>query len=117
MANYIIDFVAKTSWEGRINGLPNELHAYLLFDGYNRKAFDDAIEAQTAVFLKVNAFFCQSDQGQVIDLRQMPQDRMLVPIRWIVDMKVRVINVVGEISQADEQGVERLADGSEPKKQ
>jgi hypothetical protein len=81
------------------------------------EAFTKAINAQTAAFVSAQAMSVQRDQGQIIDLNQMPQDRMLVPMNWIVCIDVSVFPLGGEISKPDEEGVERLANGEEPVKQ
>ncbi len=115
--NYIIRFTGKISWEGQSNGLPKEIYAFLIFDGYDRELFNKTIENQVGQFTRIQAMVVQKDQGQVIDLRQLPQERMLVPFKWIVSIYAEVHNLTGELPEADHEGVERLKDGSEPLKQ
>ena len=93
--DYIIKFTGEVSWEGQANGLPDKIHAFLVFKEYNREVFDAAIETQTGAFLRMGAMFVQKDQGQIIELNKMPQDRIMVPMRWIVSMGVEVVNMVG----------------------
>ena len=115
--DYAIRFTGKISWDGQSNGLPPEIFAYLFFQDYNREVFNKAIEDQARSFVAMQAMTVQRNQGKVIDLKQMPQERMLVPFRWIVAISADVINLIGEVSLPDPDGTERLADGSEPVKQ
>lgn len=114
---HVIRFNAHISWEGQSNGLPKTLYAFIIFDGNDRAAINDIIEKQSGGFLRMGAFFCQKDQGSIIDLLRVPQERMLVPMRWITHLDVDVLPMVGELPMADEHGVERLSNGTEPLKQ
>jgi hypothetical protein len=114
---HVIKFTGKISWDGRANGLPEEIYAFVIFDGDDSKQINNIIEAQGTAFVRSQAMYVQRDQGQVIDIRQIPQDRILVPMCWIVSIAVTVTPLVGELSLGDEDGVERLKDGSEPPKQ
>ncbi len=114
---HVIRFTGKISWEGQSNGLPPEIYAFLIFTEYDQKIFNNAIEAQVGAFSHFQGMAVQQDQGQIIDLRQMPQDHMWIPMKWIVSITSSVHNMVGELSMPDAQGVERLNDGSEPVKQ
>jgi hypothetical protein len=99
-----------------MNGLPEEIFAYLIFDGNEKKVIDDLIDLQTSAFIRSQAMFVQRDQGAIIDLRQTPADRMLVPMHWIVNITADVIPMTGELTYPDENGVERLSNGEEPVK-
>lgn len=113
---YAIQFIGKVSWEGQSNGLPPEISAYLVVEsegGAAEKPFiTDVIEKQVTAFFKWGAMFVQRDQGQIVDLRQTPQDRIAVPLRWIVSLSVKLHALGAELPNADENGVERLKDGS-----
>lgn len=113
---HVIRFNADVSWEGQSNGLPKTLHAFVIFEGDDSAAINDIVERQSGAFLKVGAFFCQKDQGSIIDMRQVPQERMLIPMQWITRLTVDVTAMVGELSMPDKDGVERLANGEEPQK-
>lgn len=113
---YIVRFNAKISWEGRINGLPETIYAYLMFDQYDEKICNQVMENELAKFIHSRGMAAQKDQGQVIDLRQFPQDRMFVPMQWIVHITVDAFNLGADLSLPDEAGVERLPDGNEPPK-
>src|SRR5579864_1929580 len=117
MKGHVIRFNGHISWDGQANGLPPTIHAYLIFEGSITQEIINMIELQSGVFLKSQAMAVQRDQGKIIDLRKVPQDRMLVPMRWIVSLDVDVIPMTGELPMPDEAGVERLSDGSEPPKQ
>jgi hypothetical protein len=114
---YVLRFTAKVSWDGQANGLPPHLFAFVLVSGYDAQVFSKIVEDQAGAFIRMQAFCCQKDQGQVIDLHQNPQERMIVPFRWIVNISADVTKLVGELSHADEEGVERYEDGKEPVKQ
>ena len=114
---YVIRFIGKVSWEGQTNGLPPEIYAYIIFEGDEKKDIDAVIEQQAAAFVRMQAMAVQKEQGKVIDIRQTPADRMLVPFRWIVMLSSDIHHMIGELSAPDEAGIERLSDGSEPKKQ
>ena len=112
---YVIRFNGKVSWEGQSNGLPPTLYAFVIYEGDSTEDMVKIIEAQVGGFLRMQAFACQKDQGQVIDMRQTPAERMLVPFKWIVNITTDIYKLGAELAIADEQGVERMSDGSEPK--
>jgi hypothetical protein len=114
---HLIKITGKISWDGQANGLPPEIFAFLLFTEYDKKLFNDTIEGQVGQFIKYQGMAVQQDQGQIIDIREMPQDRMWVPMKWIVKIIPTIHQLTGELPEADEHGVERLVDGSEPVKQ
>lgn len=113
---YVIRFTGKISWEGQSNGLPPEIYAFLIFEGNDNAAINRLIESQFDAFVRIQGMAVQKEQGKIIDIRQTPADRMFVPMRWIVHINIGIHRLVGELSQPDEQKVERLADGSEPQK-
>jgi hypothetical protein len=113
---YVIRFNGNISWEGQSNGLPPVIYAYLIYEGNDTPDIVKIIETQVGGFLRMQAFACQKDQGQVIDMRETPAERMLVPFRWIVNISTSVYKLGAELPTADEHGVERMSDGSEPLK-
>lgn len=119
---HLITFRAKISWEGRANGLPEELSAFTIFEDNDappeatKAAINDVIEKQVALFLRAQGMFVQRDQGQIIDLTKVPQDRIYVPFHWIVSLRATLKPLAVELSNPDEQGIERFKDGSEPLK-
>lgn len=115
-AGFIIRFNGKISWEGRANGLPETICAYLMFDQYNEKICNDVLEKELSRFIAIRGMAVQKDQGQVIDMRQFPQERMFVPMDWIVNITVDAFNMGADLSVPDAEGVERLPDGKEPPK-
>lgn len=115
--HHVIRFTGKISWEGQSNGLPEKVYAFLFFQAYERQLFVNQINEQMEMFTHEGGMQCQTVQGEIIDLDQMPQDRMFVPMQWIVNIKPEVIHLSQELSLPDEDGVERLSDGSEPIKQ
>jgi len=117
MPAYVIRFNGHISWEGQANGLPKVIHAFLMFDSYDKPVFIDAINSQTAAFITARGMTVQREQGQIIDINQMPQERIYVPMAWIVTIDVDVFPLTGEMSNADDDGTELLVDGSEPVKQ
>jgi hypothetical protein len=114
---YVLRFVGKVSWEGRSNGLPDEVYAYAVYEGDNSHEINSIIEAQVGNFIRWQAIAVQKDQGKIIDMRQAPAERMLIPFKWIVNISTEITKLTGELSEPDENGVERLSDGSEPLKQ
>ena len=118
---YALKFTGKISWEGRMNGLPDEIYAYIMVEtdgGLGEKAFiDGTIEQQSMAFIRMQAMAVQRDQGSMIDLRQTPADRILVPFRWIVSISTSIHRFGEEMPEPDENGAQRLKDGSTPKLQ
>ncbi len=118
---YALKFTGRISWEGQANGLPSEIHAYIILEsegGAQEKAFiDQTIENQTMAFVRMQAMAVQRNQGDMIDLRQTPADRILVPFKWIVDISASIHKLGAEASDPDADGVERLNDGSTPQLQ
>lgn len=111
---YVIKITGDISWEGQANGLPKSIYAFLIYEGDDASDISSLIENQMGAYLRAQTMFVQRDQGQVIDLRETPQDRMCVPFRWIVKFHAKVDKLSGELSIADENGVERLKDGKKP---
>jgi hypothetical protein len=114
---HVIRFNGHITWEGRSNGLPEVIYAFLIVENANEKFINDMIENQSRAFINSQAMYVQRDQGKIIDLKQTPQDRMLVPFHCITYIDADVFPLIGELSTPDEEGIERLSDGSEPKKQ
>ncbi len=120
MAQHVLIFHGKISWEGQANGLPDQVDAFLLFDdaGVNEKQFKSvitiALEQQMLEFTKAQGMYVQRDQGQVLDIRATVLDRMFVPFKWIVYITPVLTRLTGELSQTDEDGKEILANGSVP---
>lgn len=114
----IIRFVGKISWEGRSNGLPEKIYAFLIFPGAAERQFViNEIEKQSQAFAIGGGMSVQKDQGQIIDMRALPEDRIFVPMHWIAFIGVERHSLTNELSWADEHGVERFANGEEPPKQ
>jgi hypothetical protein len=111
---HVIIITGQISFEGQNNGLPPEIHAYLILNGADSTAINSLIEEQCGVFVRSQAMFVQRNQGKVIDLHQTPADRMLVPMRWIVSITAEARPLTGELSEADEEGFQRLENGSTP---
>ena len=112
---FVVRFKGRISWEGRANGLPDEIYSFLIFPtGYDRGVMDKAINEQSTSFARNQGMVAQRDQGQIIDMRQMPGDQMFVPMQWIVSITVDAFQLGEELSMPDEKGVERKADGNEP---
>ena len=115
--HHVIRFTGKISWQGRANGLPEKVHAFLFYQEYNRELFQKAIDDTIMRFAHHGGMDCQTVQGDIIDLDRMPQDFMFVPIQWIVSIKPEVIHLSHPLSLPDENNVERLPDGTEPQPQ
>ncbi len=115
--NHVIRFNGHITWEGRSNGLPEVIYAFIITEDANPGFINKAIEDQSRAFIASQAMYVQREQGKIIDLRQTPQDRMLVPFHNIVFIDASVFPMTGELSAPDEKGVERLKNGEEPVKQ
>lgn len=116
-SQYVIKITGQISWEGRENGLPEEIYAFIIYEGDDSAQINKQIEDQMAAFIRTQMMFVQRDQGAVIDIRMTPQDRIAVPFRWIVKFYASVEKLVGELSAPDEEGIERFQDGTIPVKQ
>ena len=114
---HVIRFNGHITWEGRSNGLPEVIYAFLILENADEKFINEMIENQSGAFIRCQAMHVQRDQGAIVDLRLTPKDRMLVPFHSISFINVEVFPLVGELSAPDERGIERLSDGKEPLKQ
>jgi hypothetical protein len=110
----LIDLIAVISWEGQSNDIPEELHSYIIYDGDETDAINNIIEGELHRFAKYQMFFAQRDQGQIVDLKQTPQDRIAVPLHWVVCLRAETRKLGAELSETGEDGKERFADGSTP---
>lgn len=117
---YALKFTGQISWEGQTNGLPSEIYAYVIVEGEGgaqEKAFiDSIIEQQGAAFIKAQAMVVQRNQGEMIDFRQTPADRLLVPFKWIVSIRSSIHRLGEELSGPDDEGIERFKSGQIPLK-
>jgi|SRR5882672_9429888 len=111
---YVLKITARISWEGRMNGLPEEVHSFVIYTGDDPSLVNIILEREISMFSRYQMMFAQRDQGQIIDLHQTPQDRLAIPFRWIVSFHATVSKLGAELSELDENGVERFADGSKP---
>lgn len=114
---HVVRFNGHITWEGRSNGLPEIIYAFLILENADEKFIGEMVENQSGAFIRSQAMYVQRDQGALIDIRQRPQDRMLVPFHNIAFIDVEVNLMTGDLSMPDEQGVERLSNGEEPLKQ
>jgi hypothetical protein len=112
---HVIKITARISWEGRTNGLPEEVSSYVIYTGENPADIGGIIEAEIGTFARYQMMFAQRDQGQIIDLHMTPQDRIGIPFRWIVNFYITVTKLGAELSEANEEGVEVFQDGSKPR--
>src|SRR4029077_2008201 len=110
----VLRFTGQISWEGQANGLPKEIYAFLILQNSTTEAINALVEQQSRAFISAQAMFIQREQGKIVDLHQTPQDRLLIPMHWIVTISAEVIPLIGELSLPDENGVERLSNGKEP---
>ncbi len=113
----VIRFNGHITWAGRANGLPDTIYAFLIVQDVELGMVNKLIEEQQGAFIRSQAMYVQREQGKIIDLRFHAHERMLVPFHNIALMTVDLINMDGTVSEPDENGVERLPDGSEPTKQ
>ncbi len=111
---HVLKITAKISWEGRMNGLPDEVHAFVIFTGEDPVIVNTILEHEISVFSRYQMMFAQRDQGQIVDLHKTPQDRIAIPFRWIVNFSATVSKLGAELSEEDEENVERFSDGSKP---
>ena len=109
----IIRFVGKISWEGRMNGLPNEIYAFIFFDSrLPAQQISKLIEDQLAIYRNLGGMPVERDQGQIIDMQASLADRVLVPMQWIVHIHPQLMPISGPTPMRDEEGIERLPDGN-----
>lgn len=112
---YGIQFIGKISWEGQSNGLPAEISGWIICEteggASEKQIINNIIEQQTAAFFHLGGMPVQRDQGQMIDLRTVPQDRVVVPMQWIVNISVKLHPLGAELTTPDEHGVERFKNG------
>lgn len=114
---HVIRFSGHINWQGRSSGLPETIYAFLILEDATADFISKMVEDQTAAFVRSQSMYVQREQGKMIDLRVTPQDRMLVPFHNIAFISVDVQPLIGELSAADHEGVERLSNGEEPVKQ
>jgi hypothetical protein len=115
---YALKFTGKISWEGQANGLPPEIYAFIILEGFGgaqEKAFiDQTIEQQAAAFHRTQTMVVQRDQGRMLDMRVTPADRIIVPFKWIVSISASIHKLGAELTEPDGEGVERLKDHTTP---
>jgi hypothetical protein len=113
----ILRFTAKISWEGRQNGLPEEIYSFVFYDArMSPSDIAKLVEGQLAVYRNLGGIPVEQDQGQIIDLQASLADRILVPMQWIVYIHPRIMPISGPTPLRDEEGVERLPNGKEAPK-
>ena len=111
---HVLTITAKISWEGQANGLPPEVYAFVIYTGEDPSIINAILENEISTFARYQMMFAQRDQGQIIDLHKTPQDRIAIPFRWIVNFSATVGKLGAELSEPDEEGVERLSNGNQP---
>lgn len=110
----VVRFNGHITWEGQAAGLPKVVFAFVIVQNADRELINKVVEEQSFAFISRQVLFVQRDQGKVIDCRINAQDRMMVPFHSIAYMSVDLVNMTGELSEPDAEGVERLADGNVP---
>lgn len=112
----LVRFNGHITWEGRANGLPEIIHAFLILEEPTQEFITQMIEKEMNFFTARQCMFVQRNQTEIIDARTIA-GRMAVMFHNIAFIDVDVIPLTGELSNPDESGVERLENGEEPAKQ
>lgn len=108
----ILRFRGKISWEGRMNGLPPEIFAFEAYDAsLPQVAVLQIIEKNLALMKHLGGMAVQRNQGAIIDPQATIADRIFVPWNWIVHVHPEILPITN-MPVADEEGVERMHDGT-----
>lgn len=110
----VIRFNGHITARGRGDGLPHTIFAFVIVQNADMNLINKVVEDQSKAFVNCQAMYVQRNQGKVIDCRINAQDRTLVPFHNISHITVDLVNMAGELSEPDAEGVERLSDGTTP---
>lgn len=110
----VIRFNGHINWQGKSAGLPETIYAFVIVENADMSLINKVVEDQSNAFIRCQAMYVQRNQGKVIDCRINAQDRTLIPFHNISHITVDLVNMSGELSEPDENGVERLTDGTTP---
>jgi hypothetical protein len=113
---HLVRFNAKISWEGRMNGLPEVVHTYVIFQG-NGPGLVQAIYDHTKTIVSMHGITVEKEPGKMSVFGKVSNNAMYIPMQWIVFMDVDILPMSGEMPIEDANGVPRLSDGKEPVKQ
>ncbi len=97
--------------------MPPEIYGMIAIQDGNSATISDAIANQLGLYRKLGGLVVEKDPGAPVDMKLTWLSRMFIPMEWIVNISVSLVNLSQEITQPDEEGVERLTDGSEQVKQ
>jgi hypothetical protein len=115
MAQYLIRFNGHISWEGRSNGLPETIYSSVVYDG-EVNGMLEAVAQQSKRACGMGGMMVEKEPGKLTEVGKISTNVMFVPMHWIVSMDVSILRLNGEMPLPDEQGIERLKDGSTPTK-
>jgi hypothetical protein len=108
----LLRFTGKISFEGRNNGLPDEIYRFEAYDASSPpSAVIQIIEKNLAIMRNVGGMIVQKDQGSMVDPRTTIADNILVPWHWIVEVSTDVVVLSNDMPLPDDDGVERLPSG------
>jgi hypothetical protein len=113
----LIRFNGHITWAGQSNGLPPLIQAFVILEDPITEFINQMVEQTVGLFTRNQCMFVQREQGKPIDVRLTPAGRMGVPFHNIAYIEVDVLPITGELTRADEEGMERLSNGEEPVKQ
>lgn len=111
----LLRFVGTISWEGRSNGLPEQIFDFVSYDGRApQQVIVKLVEDMLARYRHIGGMAVQREQGKPIDPNATIADRVLVPYVWIVHIHPEFWPIPGPaISLPDGEGIERYPDGKE----
>ena len=112
----LVRFNGHITSVGRGDGLPPVIYAFLILENANDDFINKMVEEQSSAFIRSQSMYVQREQGAIIDIRAIPQDRMLVPFHNIAFIDVDISPMM-EMPMPDENGIQRLSNGTEPMKQ
>lgn len=109
----LLRMVGLISWEGRSNGLPEEIYDFISYDGrLSQQQVTKLIEEKLAVYVRIGGMPVQREQGKPIDPNATIADQVLVPWPWIVRVHPQLWPIPGpSIALPDEDGTERYPNG------
>jgi hypothetical protein len=104
VAEFHITFTGHISWEGRSNGLPPEITAYMLIEADTKAGIVKAIEQQSQQFFVAGGMAVSKNPAAIREPNKLDLNRMFVPSNWIVFIDTKITRIVNVPAVEDEEG-------------
>lgn len=111
--DYLVRFIGHIDERKRPENFPKEVYSDLMVRVQAEKELKDAINQQSMVFITHQCMIVPKNPDAIQDMGKAVRDaRMIVPLHMITHITTLTTHILGEIPEANLEGVLQLMDGT-----